>query len=145
MIDDLIRNIREKNAPVVVGLDPMLDYVPEKILNTAFIEFGETLEGAAEAIWEFNKGIIDATYDLIPAVKPQIAMYEQYGIPGMTCFERTVTYCQSKGLCVIGDIKRGDIGSTSDAYAQAHLGHTRVGTHAFTAFHEDFATVNPYL
>lgn len=145
MIDDLIRNIREKNAPVVVGLDPMLDYVPEKILNTAFIEFGETLEGAAEAIWEFNKGIIDATYDLIPAVKPQIAMYEQYGIPGMTCFERTVTYCQSKGLCVIGDIKRGDIGSTSDAYAQAHLGHTRVGTHAFTDFHEDFATVNPYL
>lgn len=145
MIDDLIRKIKEKKAPVVVGLDPNLSYVPESIQKKAFIEFGETLEGAAEAIWEYNKGIIDAVYDLIPAVKPQIAMYEQYGIPGLVCFERTISYCQSKGLSVIGDVKRGDIGSTSEAYAVAHLGHTKVGKNELTCFHEDFATVNPYL
>lgn len=145
MIDNLIRKIKAKNAPVVVGLDPYLEYVPEKLRRQAVIEFGETLEGAAEAIWEYNKAIIDAVYDLIPAVKPQIAMYEQYGIPGLTCYERTVSYCQSRGLCVIGDVKRGDIGSTSEAYAIAHLGHVKVGTRSYAPFHEDFSTVNPYL
>nr|WP_027871870.1 orotidine-5'-phosphate decarboxylase [[Eubacterium] cellulosolvens] len=145
MIDQLIRNIKRTGAPVVVGLDPVLDYVPAQIRKKAFAEFGETLEGASEAIWEFNKQIVDAVYDLIPAVKPQIAMYEQYGIPGLVCYERTVSYCQSKGLVVIGDIKRGDIGSTSESYAIGHLGHVRVGSREYTGFHEDFSTVNPYL
>jgi orotidine-5'-phosphate decarboxylase len=145
MIDQLIRNIKRTGAPVVVGLDPVLGYVPAQIKKKAFAEFGETLEGAAEAIWEFNKQIVDAVYDLIPAVKPQIAMYEQYGIPGLVCYERTVSYCQSKGLVVIGDIKRGDIGSTSESYAIGHLGHVRVGSREYTGFHEDFSTVNPYL
>ena len=114
MINQLIANIKKTGAPIVVGLDPMLKYIPEHIQKKAFAEFGETLEGAAEAIWQFNKEIVDKTYDLIPAVKPQIAMYEQFGIPGLVAFKKTVDYCKSKGLVVIGDIKRGDIGSTSD-------------------------------
>ncbi len=145
MINKLISNIRKTNAPIVVGLDPMLNYIPEHIQKKAFAEFGETLEGAAEAIWQYNKGIVDATYDLIPAVKPQIAMYEQFGIPGLVAYKKTVDYCKSKGLVVIGDIKRGDIGSTSAAYAVGHLGHVQVGSRKYAGFDEDFATVNPYL
>ncbi len=145
MINKLIDNIKKTNAPIVVGLDPMLSYVPEQVQKAAFAEYGETLEGAAEAIWQFNKAIVDATWDLIPAVKPQVAMYEQFGVPGMIAYEKTVSYCQEKGLVVIGDIKRGDIGSTSEAYAIGHLGRVQVGSNTFSGFHEDFATVNPYL
>ena len=145
MINKLIEKIKATNAPIVVGLDPMLSYVPEHVQKKAFAEYGETLEGAAEAIWQFNKAIVDATYDLIPAVKPQVAMYEQFGVPGMAAYERTVSYCQEKGLVVIGDVKRGDIGSTSEAYAVGHLGHVQVGSKSYAGFHEDFATVNPYL
>ena len=145
MINKLIKKIEKTHAPIVVGLDPMLDYVPEHIKAAAFKERGETLEGAAEAIWQFNKAIVDATYDLIPAVKPQIAMYEQFGIPGMMAYKNTVDYCKEKGLVVIGDIKRGDIGSTSAAYAVGHLGKVQVGSKKYAGFDEDFATVNPYL
>lgn len=123
----------------------MLNYIPEHIQKKAFAEFGETLEGAAEAIWQYNKGIVDATCDLIPAVKPQIAMYEQFGIPGLIAYKKTVEYCKSKDLVVIGDIKRGDIGSTSAAYAVGHLGQVQVGSKKYAGFDEDFATVNPYL
>ena len=145
MINKLVAEIKKKDAPVVVGLDPMLGYVPEHLTKKAFEEFGETLEGAAEAIWQYNKGIVDAVYDLIPAVKPQIAMYEQFGIPGMMAFKKTVDYCKEKGLVVIGDIKRGDIGSTSTAYAVGHLGKVTVGSRQYYGFDEDFVTVNPYL
>ena len=145
MIRKLIEEITKKNAPIVVGLDPMLSYVPRQIQEAAFEEFGETLEGAAEAIWQFNKGIVDAACDLIPAVKPQIAMYEQFGIPGMAAFKKTVAYCKEKGLIVIVDMKRGDIGSTSAAYAVGHLGKVRIGSKSYAAFDEDFATVNPYM
>ena len=145
MINKLIANIKKTGAPIVVGLDPMLNYIPKQIQEAAFKEFGETLEGAAEAIWQYNKGIVDATYDLIPAVKPQIAMYEQFGIPGLVAFKKTVDYCKEKDLVVIGDIKRGDIGSTSSAYAVGHLGKVQVGTKEYAGFDEDFATVNPYL
>ena len=145
MINKLISNIRKTNAQIVVGLDPMLNYIPEHIQKKAFAEFGETLEGAAEAIWQYNKGIVDATCDLIPAVKPQIAMYEQFGIPGLIAYKKTVEYCKSKDLVVIGDIKRGDIGSTSAAYAVGHLGQVQVGSKKYAGFDEDFATVNPYL
>ena len=145
MINRLITKIKETGAPIVVGLDPMLSYVPEHITKKAFAEYGETLEGAAEAIWQYNKGIVDATYDLIPAVKPQIAMYEQFGIEGLKAFQKTVDYCHEKGLVVIGDVKRGDIGSTSAAYAVGHLGKVQVGSNAYHTFNEDFATVNPYL
>ena len=145
MINKLTEKIKKTHAPICVGLDPMLSYVPKQVQETAFKEYGETLEGAAEAIWQFNKAIIDATYDLIPAVKPQIAMYEQFGIPGLVAFKKTVYYCKEKDLVVIGDIKRGDIGSTSSAYAVGHLGKVQVGTKEYAGFDEDFATVNPYL
>ena len=145
MINQLIANIKKTEAPIVVGLDPMLNYIPEQVQKKAFAEFGETLEGAAEAIWQFNKEIVDKTYDLIPAVKPQIAMYEQFGIPGLAAFKKTVDYCKEKGLVVIGDIKRGDIGSTSAAYATGHIGRVQVGDKAYAPFDEDFVTVNPYL
>ena len=145
MINKLVSKIKETGAPIVVGLDPMLSYIPEQILAKAFSEYGETLEGAAEAIWQFNKEIVDHTCDLIPAVKPQIAMYEQFGVAGLHAFEKTVKYCKEKDLVVIGDVKRGDIGSTSAAYAAAHLGKVTVGANRISAFDEDFATVNPYL
>ncbi len=145
MINKLVEKIKKTNAPVVVGLDPMMSYIPEYIVKNAFKEYGETLEGAAEAIWQYNKGIIDTTYDLIPAVKPQIAMYEQFGVPGLMAFQKTVDYAKEKDLVVIGDVKRGDIGSTSAAYATGHLGKVQVGSKTYSLFDEDFATVNPYL
>ncbi|MBQ9764704.1 MAG: orotidine-5'-phosphate decarboxylase [Lachnospiraceae bacterium] len=145
MINTLVDNIKKTNAPIVVGLDPMLNYMPEHIVKKAFAEYGETLEGVAEAVWQYNKGIIDATYDLIPAVKPQIAMYEQFGIEGLKAYKRTCDYAKEKDLVVIGDIKRGDIGSTSAAYATGHVGKVKIGNNTFVPFNEDFVTVNPYL
>lgn len=145
MINQLVANIKKTGAPIVVGLDPMLNYIPEQVQQKAFAEYGETLEGAAEAIWQFNKEIVDKTYDLIPAVKPQIAMYEQFGLPGLAAFKKMVDYCKEKGLVVIGDIKRGDIGSTSAAYAVGHIGKVKVGSKTYAPFDEDFVTVNPYL
>ena len=148
MIQKLIDAILSKDAPVVVGLDPNLSFIPEFILNSAKAavdedggEIPEYFEKedmiAAKAVFEFNKSIIDAVCDIVPAVKPQVAMYEQFGIPGMIAYRRTVEYSRSRGLIVIGDVKRGDIGSTSEAYARGHL--------AGKAFDVDFATVNPYL
>ena len=136
MISQLIQKIQKTKAPICVGLDPMLGYIPEHVKEKAFAEFGETLEGAAEAIWQFNCAIVDATADLIPAVKPQIAMYEQFGIEGLKAYDRTVKYCQQKGLIVIGDIKRGDIAKTAEMYAMGH----------FTGdFEADFVTLAPYM
>lgn len=145
MINELVKKIKKTGAPVAVGLDPMLSYVPEHIQKKSFAEYGETLAGAADAVWQFNKAIVDATCDLIPAVKPQIAMYEQFGVEGVKAFAKTCVYCKEKGLVVIGDVKRGDIGSTSAAYAAGHLGRVRVGSETYFPFGEDFATVNPYL
>ncbi|RKJ02023.1 orotidine-5'-phosphate decarboxylase [bacterium D16-54] len=145
MIQRLIEKIQKTKAPICVGLDPMLGFIPEEILKKSFQEFGETMEGAADAIWNFNKQIVDHTWDLIPCVKPQIAMYEQFGIEGLKVYERTVRYCQDKGLLVIGDAKRGDIGSTSAAYATAHLGKVKIGESLCRGFDTDFLTVNPYL
>ena len=132
MISQLIEKIKKTNAPICVGLDPMLSYVPEHVVKKSFDTYGETLKGAAEAIWEFNKEIIDHTWDLIPAVKPQIAMYEQFGIEGLIVYKKTVDYCH-------------DIGSTSAAYAAGHLGKVQVGSNAFSGFDVDMLTVNPYL
>ena len=145
MITRLIDEIRKKGSPIVVGLDPKLSYIPAKITGRAVADMGETLEAAAAAILEYNKAIVDAVCDLVPAVKPQIAMYEQFGIPGLKAFADTVSYCKEKGLIVIADVKRGDIGSTSEAYATAHLGKVKVGKTELPVFDEDFCTVNPYL
>ncbi len=145
MISKLVSEIKKKDAPIVVGLDPMLSYIPKKITDKAVKEKGETLEAAGAAVLEYNKAIVDAVYELVPAVKPQIAMYEQFGIPGLVAFTETVNYCREKGLIVIADIKRGDIGSTSKAYANAHLGRVQIGDSYIPVFDEDFCTVNPYL
>lgn len=143
--DDLIKQIIEKQSPIVVGLDPRLESMPNELLMDAFEKYGETLEGAAECILNFNKGIIDAVYDIVPAVKPQIAFYEQYGIPGLVAYTETCKYAREKGLLVVADIKRGDIGTTSKAYSLAHLGTVKVGNNTFSPFNADYATINPYL
>ena len=145
MINKLIANIKKTNAPIVVGLDPTKKLIPGYIMDKAIKEYGENFDAAGAAIWEYNKGLIDAIYDQIPAVKPQIAMYEQFGIPGLVAYDKTVKYAKEKGLVVIGDIKRGDIGSTSTAYAIGHLGSVKIGNTVCRGFDEDFATVNPYL
>ena len=145
MITTLLNKIKETKAPVCVGLDHMLAYIPDEVKKAAFAEKGENLEGAAEACWRFNEAILKATADLIPAVKPQIAMYEQFGIPGLIAYEKTVRFAKKLGLIVIADVKRGDIGSTSAAYAEGHLGSITIGEKQFFPFDADMATVNPYL
>ena len=145
MIEKLVERIKKLEAPIVVGLDPTLNFVPGFLLDKAINEEGETLEAAADAIFEFNKKIVDAVYDLIPAVKPQIAMYEQFGIPGLMAYKQTVDYCHEKGLLVIGDAKRGDIGSTSTAYAIGHLGKVKIGSTEIAPIDTDFLTINPYM
>ncbi|MCR5688433.1 MAG: orotidine-5'-phosphate decarboxylase [Lachnospiraceae bacterium] len=145
MISRLVDAIRKKDAPIVAGLDPMLSYIPKHLIEKAVKERGETFEAAAAAVLEYNRAIIDSICDLVPAVKPQIAMYEQFGIPGLEAFMKTVEYAHSKDLIVIGDVKRGDIGSTSEAYANAHIGNVTVGSTSLPVFDEDFCTVNPYL
>ena len=145
MINQLVKRIKETNAPIVVGLDPTLKLMPNFIKEKNFKEYGENLLGASKAIVEYNKGIVDAIADLVPCVKPQIAMYESFGIEGLIAFKETVDYCKEKGLVVIGDIKRGDIGSTSEAYAIGHLSGVEINGVKQQGFNEDFATVNPYL
>lgn len=145
MIDTLIEKIKEKGNPTVAGLDPKLAYLPEEMKKKAFDQYGETFEGAANAIFEFNKELIDALYDIVPAVKPQSAYYEMYGIEGIKCLKKTIDYAKEKGMYVILDAKRGDIGATSEAYATAYLGNTEIGEKTEPAFDADCMTVNPYL
>lgn len=145
MIAKLIEGIKSKNSPVVVGLDPQLSFVPQFLLDKYYKEIGYDLQAVAEAIYDYNVGIMDAVADLVPAVKPQIAMYEQFGVPGVIAFKKTVDYAHKKGLVVIGDIKRGDIGSTSGAYAIGHIGSVQIGDKSIMPFDEDIVTVNPYL
>ena len=145
MISKLTERIKATNAPIVVGLDPTLKLMPSYLKDKNFKEHGANLTGAARAIVEYNKGIVDAIADLVPCVKPQIAMYEQFGVEGVIAFKETVDYCHKKGLIVLGDIKRGDIGSTSEAYAVGHLSGVEIEGVKYEGFGEDFATVNPYL
>lgn len=145
MIDTLIEKIIEKGNPTVAGLDPKLDYVPEDMKAAAFREYGETFTGAAQAILQFNKVLIDALCDVVPAVKPQSAYYEMYGVEGIRCLSETIAYAQKNGMYVILDGKRGDIGATSEAYAKAYLGKTVIGGTEQPAFGADCLTVNPYL
>ena len=144
-LDRLIEKIEQTQNPSVAGLDPKLDYVPEFIREKCFEKYGETLKGAAKAIYEFNKGLIDALYDIVPAVKPQAAYYEMYGPAGMKALCKTQEYARSKGMYVITDGKRNDIGSTMDAYAAAHLGMVKVGSQEYEPFPADALTVNGYL
>ena len=140
-IDNLIDKIKEKNNPTVIGLDPRYEMIPKCITQ----KYAPTLEGASKAIIEFNKRLIDATYDIIPAVKPQIAFYEMLGIEGMKAFKETCEYAKQKEMLVIADIKRGDIGSTAEGYSNAFLGKTKIGNKAESIFDVEFVTLNPYM
>lgn len=140
-IDNLIDKIKEKNNPTVIGLDPRYEMIPKCITQ----KYALTLEGASKAIIEFNKRLIDATYDIIPAVKPQIAFYEMLGIEGMKAFKETCEYAKQKGMLVIADIKRGDIGSTAEGYSNAFLGKTKIGSKEERIFDVEFVTLNPYM
>ena len=140
-IDKLIDKIKEMNNPTVIGLDPRYDIIPNCIKS----KYTQDLEGAGKAIIEFNKALIDASFDIIPAVKPQIAFYEMFGIPGMVAFEETCKYAKEKGMIVIADMKRGDIGTTAQAYSNAAIGKTKIGELNHSIFDVEFVTVNPYL
>lgn len=140
-IDILIEKIKETGNPTVMGLDPRYEMLPECVTS----KYPKTLDGVARAIIEYNKALIDATYDIIPAIKPQIAFYEMFGIPGMEAFEETCKYAKEKGMVVIADIKRGDIGSTAAGYSNAYLGKTKIGDIEQSIFDVDFVTVNPYM
>lgn len=143
--DLLVKKIKEKGNPSVAGLDPKIEYVPEYIRKKAYTQYGQNLKGASEAIWEFNKGLIDALYDVVPAVKPQSAFYEMYGLHGEEIMHRTIEYAKEKGLYIILDVKRNDIGSTAEAYSKAYLGRTEVDGVECDACGVDCVTVNPYL
>lgn len=143
--DRLIKAIDEKQNPTVAGLDPKLQFIPEYIKKASFEKYGNTLEGAADALLTFNKGLIDALYDIVPAVKPQCAYYEMYGWQGMKALAETIAYAKSKGLFVMTDGKRNDIGTTMTAYATAHLGKTEINGEMVPAFDGDALTVNGYL
>ena len=140
-MDLLIDKIKEKNNPTVMGLDPRYDMLPECIK----LKYGKDVKSVCEGILEYNKALIDATFDIIPAVKPQIAFYEMFGIEGMKCFKETCKYAKEKGLIVIADIKRGDIGTTAAGYSNAYLGKTLVGNVEESFYDIDWVTVNPYL
>lgn len=143
--DRLIKKIIEKQNPTVAGLDPKLAYIPEYIKAEAYKKYGKTLDGAAEALWQYNKGLIDALCDIVPAIKPQAAYYEMYGWQGVAALAKTIKYAQEKGMFVITDGKRNDIGTTMEAYATAHLGTTDIEGEKVEAFGADALTVNGYL
>ncbi len=141
----LIDKIVEMNNPTVAGLDPKLEYVPGFIKEECYKKYGKTLEGAAAALYEFNKALIDELYDIVPAVKPQAAYYEMYGWQGVKALADTIAYAKSKGMYVITDGKRNDIGTTMQAYAAAHLGSTDIDGEEVEVFSADALTVNGYL
>lgn len=143
--DRLIQKIQKLSNPTVAGLDPKLDFIPGFIKERAFAQYGDTLEAAAQALLDFNKGLIDALYDIVPAVKPQCAYYEMYGWQGMHTLQQTIAYAKAKGMFVITDGKRNDIGTTMQAYAAAHLGNVQVNGQALSPFDADALTVNGYL
>lgn len=144
-VDLLVQKIKEKNNPSVAGLDPKIEYVPKFIKERSYENYGKNLKGACEAIWIFNKALIDALYDVVPAVKPQSAFYEMYGLYGEEILHRTIRYAKEKGLYVILDVKRNDIGSTAEAYSKAYLGKVDIDGEEFSPCDVDSVTVNPYL
>ena len=144
MIDVLLERIDALRNPTVVGLDPTLEMIPAYLREEKFAELGKTPEAVAEMFLAFNEGIMKAVQGIVPAVKPQIAFYERYGMAGLAAYEKTCAMAQEMGFVVIGDIKRGDIGSTAAAYA-AHIGGTEIEGERFDLWHEDYVTVNPYL
>lgn len=144
-IEILVQKIKDRGNPSVVGLDARLEYIPNHIVSRNLMLHGETLRAAAESVVAFNCGLIDALCDIMPAVKPQAAYYELLGSYGAMALKETIDYAHAKGMYVIADIKRNDIGATASAYAQAYLGKTRVGNAEIAPYGADSATVNGYL
>jgi orotidine-5'-phosphate decarboxylase len=144
-IDRLISNIKRTNNPTVVGLDPKLEYIPDAIMKKSFKEYGTGFAGVSDGILTFNKKLIDGLYDIVPAIKPQLAYYEMYGVEGIRAFSATCSYAKSKGLIVIADGKRNDIGTTAQAYSSAYLGEVNTGKKRESVFDIDALTVNAYL
>ncbi len=140
-MDQLINKIKELDNPTVMGLDPRYEMIPKCVIN----KYSKDLEGVSKAILEYNKALIDQTFDIIPAIKPQIAFYEMLGVEGIKAFEETCRYANQKGMIVIADIKRGDIGSTAAGYSNAYLGRTVIEEIENPIFDVDFITVNPYM
>ena len=143
--DKLQEKIDAMRNPTVVGLDPALDHVPPEILDRHIAEKGETLEAAAAAVCEWGAGLIDALCDIVPAVKPQMAYYEALGPDGVWALKKTCEYAKARGMYVIFDGKRNDIGSTAQAYSAAYLGKVKVGGAWLRPFDADAVTVNAYL
>lgn len=143
--DRLIEKIINMQNPTVVGLDPRMKFIPEHIKKSSFEKYGNTPKAVADSFLAFNKVIIDSVYDIVPAVKPQVAMYEMLGECGIECFINTIKYAKEKGLIVIGDVKRGDITSTAEAYSNGHIGKVQAGSEQYEIYGEDYITVNPYL
>ena len=141
IIDQLIEKIKIMKNATVIGLDPRYEMLTKCVKE----KYPKTIEGVGQAIIEYNKTIIDAIYDIIPAIKPQVAFYEMYGIPGMQAFKETCEYAKQKGMFVIADIKRGDIGSTAQGYSNAYLGKTKIEENEQSLYDIDFVTVNPYM
>lgn len=144
MIDTLLRKIDTMKNPTVVGLDPTLEMMPTQLKTEMFEKSGKSPKAVGEMFLKFNKEIIDSIEDIVPAVKPQIAMYEKYGLEGIKAYLETIEYANRKGMVVIGDIKRGDISSTAAAYA-AHIEGTEIDGEEFDLWKEDWVTINPYL
>lgn len=145
IIDKLIEKIKATGNPTVVGLDPRLNFIPNCITEKYYAKYGNTPKAVAKSMYKFNKCIIDGVYDIVPAVKPQIAMYERYGIEGLKAYDKTCKYAKRKGLIVIGDIKRSDIASTAEAYSDGHIGKVNINGCEYESFAQDFITLNPYL
>ncbi len=145
IIDKLIEKIKAKKSPIAVGLDTRQQYVPNFILEKYYDEYGNSLKAVSLALLDFNKAIIDEIYEIVPAVKIQIAMYEKYGYEGIYAYIKTIQYAKEKGLIIIGDIKRGDISSTALDYADGHIGEVEVADNSFSVYNQDFVTLNPYL
>ena len=140
-IDRLIEKIREMNNPTVIGVDTRYELVPECVKN----KYSKDITGMCEVMLEYSKTLIDATYDIIPAVKLQSAYFEMYGVEGIKLYKEMIDYCKSKDMIVMADVKRGDIGSTSAGYSKAYLGKNIINEQEEGIFDVDFATVNPYM
>lgn len=143
--EKLTTAIKDKNNPTVMGLDPKLEYIPASFLQKLRAEISDDEQFIEEALVRFNSALINAVYDIIPAVKPQVAYYEMYGLPGLKALARTIAFAKAKDMLVILDGKRNDIGSTASAYATAWLGQTRLGESKRAFWDADALTVNAYL
>lgn len=144
-MDMLLEKIVQKKNPTVAGLDPKLAFIPSYIKEEVKGKHGSPLGDAAAALLVFNKGLIDALCDIVPAVKPQAAYYEMYGWQGVKALSETISYAREKGMYVITDGKRNDIGATMEAYATAHLGSLEIEGERIEPFGADSLTVNGYL